>query len=165
MVLGTQGCPWNEDTCRAAAEGGHLHILQWAKKEGCSWDEWTCTGAAARGNLEMLQWVVENGCPWDEATCEAAAAAGHLHILKWAHSQVLTHKLMPREKQLLPRPCPLPQECGIDIRRAAHGTRTLAVKLQRLDILSVCSGLARKVGFRSFLFCISFVLTSFIWSS
>ena len=28
--------PWNEWTCRDAAEGGHLEVLQWARANGCS---------------------------------------------------------------------------------------------------------------------------------
>ena len=27
----TNGCPWDEDTCAYAAEGGHLEVLQWAR--------------------------------------------------------------------------------------------------------------------------------------
>jgi len=34
------GCNWNELTCRAAAEGGHLVILQWAREKGCDWDDY-----------------------------------------------------------------------------------------------------------------------------
>ena len=30
------GCPWNENTCAKAAEGGHLEVLQWARANGCS---------------------------------------------------------------------------------------------------------------------------------
>eukprot|EP00239_Pterosperma_sp_CCMP1384_P012910 CAMPEP_0197865548 /NCGR_PEP_ID=MMETSP1438-20131217/43730_1 /TAXON_ID=1461541 /ORGANISM="Pterosperma sp., Strain CCMP1384" /LENGTH=104 /DNA_ID=CAMNT_0043484035 /DNA_START=1011 /DNA_END=1325 /DNA_ORIENTATION=+ len=42
-----QGCPWNTETCAAAAESGHLEVLQWARAEGCEWDEGTCAGAAS----------------------------------------------------------------------------------------------------------------------
>ena len=27
---------------RAAAEEGHLEVLQWARENGCPWDEYTC---------------------------------------------------------------------------------------------------------------------------
>ena len=60
------GCPWDEDTCAQAAEGGHLEVLQWARQNGCPWDEYTCAEAAGGGHLEVLQWARQNGCPWDE---------------------------------------------------------------------------------------------------
>ena len=53
----------------AAAEGGHLELLQWARANGCLWNEDTCWMAAGGGHLEMLQWARANGCPWNESTC------------------------------------------------------------------------------------------------
>ena len=50
----------------AAAEGGHLEMLLWARANGCPWDERSCMGAAEGGHLEVLQWARANGCPWDE---------------------------------------------------------------------------------------------------
>jgi len=55
-----QGCPWNEYTCEAAANGGHLEGLRLAREQDCPWDEetrregtWSCCGGrgitAARG--------------------------------------------------------------------------------------------------------------------
>ena len=76
--------PWNADTCWAAAQGGQLEALQWARENGCPWDERTCRSAAYSGHLEALQWARENDCPWDENTCWAAAQGGHLEALKWA---------------------------------------------------------------------------------
>ena len=70
--------------CSCAAEGGHLHILQWARENDCPWDKYTCVLAAGGGHLHILQWARENGCPWDEDTCLWAADSGHLHILQWA---------------------------------------------------------------------------------
>jgi hypothetical protein len=26
-------CPWDEDTCTYAAEGGHLHMLKWLREK------------------------------------------------------------------------------------------------------------------------------------
>jgi len=76
--------PWNEETCAAAAEGGHLHIIQWARANGCPWDRWTCAWAADNGHFEVLQWARENGCPCDTRPCSRAAQKGHLDILQWA---------------------------------------------------------------------------------
>ena len=62
-------CPWDEQTCTAAAKGGHLHVLQWARSQDppCPWDEWTCRYAAGRGHLHVLQWARSQDppCPWD----------------------------------------------------------------------------------------------------
>ena len=58
-------CEWDEETCEAAAKGGHLEVLQWARQNGCPWNELTCS-AAAGGHLDVLQWAHENGCPWDK---------------------------------------------------------------------------------------------------
>ena len=110
------GCPWDEDTCASAAEGGHLEVLQWARQNGCPWDEtpvhrqqkeatWRCSNGPARmaapgmrlpvpsaaegGHLEVLQWAHQNGCPWDEQTCAEAARGGHLEVLQWARAEWL----------------------------------------------------------------------------
>jgi hypothetical protein len=39
-------CPWDEETCAYAADGGHLEVLKWARENDCPWDEWTCAYAA-----------------------------------------------------------------------------------------------------------------------
>jgi hypothetical protein len=52
------------------------------------WDEKTCSAAAERGHLEVLQWLRVKGCPWDEWTCDNAAKNGHLHVLQWARKMV-----------------------------------------------------------------------------
>jgi hypothetical protein len=36
------GCDWNADTCSAAAEGGHLTVLQRGRVNGCDWNADTC---------------------------------------------------------------------------------------------------------------------------
>jgi hypothetical protein len=78
---------------RAAAEGGHLNILEWIKEVWPwnttftpPWDETACSSAAAGGHLQVLEWLGKNQCPRDKWTCIRAAEHGHLQILKWAHS-------------------------------------------------------------------------------
>jgi len=80
------GCPWDEETCGAAAKNGHLEVLQWARANECPWDETTCTLAAVGGHLEVLKWARANGCPWNTLTCAGAAKEGHLEVLKWARA-------------------------------------------------------------------------------
>ncbi len=65
-------------TCCAAARGGQLHVLKWARANGCVWDARVCACAALSGNFEVLKWARANGCDWDEQTC---ARGGHLEVL------------------------------------------------------------------------------------
>lgn len=64
--LWVNDCPWNEYTCKFAAEGGHLDVLRWCRSKGCPWDEDVCAFAAQEGHMEVLHWAVANGCPWDK---------------------------------------------------------------------------------------------------
>ena len=41
-LLRREGCPWGEETCQYAAEGGQLEMLKWLRSEGCPWNEWIC---------------------------------------------------------------------------------------------------------------------------
>jgi hypothetical protein len=79
-----KGSPWDEASCQAAAMYGHLEVLKWARTNGCPWDEGTCKAAAAGGHLKVLKWARKNHCPWNEDTCQMAAKNGHLKVLKWA---------------------------------------------------------------------------------
>ena len=53
-------------------------MLKWARANGCPWCENTCAGAAEGGHLELLRWARENGCPWDEKTRRIAASKGYV---------------------------------------------------------------------------------------
>jgi hypothetical protein len=53
-------------------------VLKWARENGCPWDESTCDAAADGGHLEVLKWARENGCPWDEDTRRIAASKGYV---------------------------------------------------------------------------------------
>lgn len=87
--FGCDVCVWDDDTCAAAAEGGHLALLQWARANGCEWSSSTCTEAARGGHLALLQWARANGCTWDIGTSFAAAHEGKLEVLCWAHEHGL----------------------------------------------------------------------------
>jgi hypothetical protein len=45
-------CPWDKFTCEAAAAGGHLEVLRWARANGARWDEKTRAVAAQLGYVE-----------------------------------------------------------------------------------------------------------------
>jgi len=83
MYLRTKGCPWDAETCHAAAEGGHLQVLLWAALRGCPWNELTCASAAKGGHLELLKYARANGCPWDKRTCMFAAEGEHHAVVQW----------------------------------------------------------------------------------
>jgi len=36
--LATQGCSWDANTYKGAADGDHLEVLKWALNNGCDWD-------------------------------------------------------------------------------------------------------------------------------
>jgi len=45
----------------SAAAGGHLGILKWLRSQDCPWDENTCARAAEGGHLEVTQVIfIEN---------------------------------------------------------------------------------------------------------
>jgi uncharacterized protein YciI len=54
MWARANGCPWCEQTCRAAVRGAHLAVLQWARANGCPWGSLTVTGARALMEAEEL---------------------------------------------------------------------------------------------------------------
>jgi len=86
-------CPWHQQTCIWAAQGGHVGVLKWLrqpeKPEGqCPWDAIACWRAAKAGQLEVLQWLrlpgkPEGVCPWNAYACMDAAKGGHLKVLQW----------------------------------------------------------------------------------
>jgi roadblock/LC7 domain-containing protein len=75
------------DLCVAAALGGHLPVLKWARLQGAPWDPQVCAAAATNGHLQVLQWARAEGCPWDENAAVSAAGAGHLRVLQWLKEQ------------------------------------------------------------------------------
>ena len=84
---------WNCGAVAAAAEGGHVEVLQWLRQNGCPWgnsaSDSTCYHAAWGGHLDVLKWARSQDppCPWNMTVCSVAAQGGHLDILKWARSQ------------------------------------------------------------------------------
>ena len=75
------GCPWDEDTCSFAAEGGHLEVLAVGS---CKWLSMECT-ELARGQQTEDIWkfcsgLVRMGVLGMRRTCSRAARGGHLDI-------------------------------------------------------------------------------------
>lgn len=72
------------EVCRAAATGGHIDVIRWARAHGLAWDASCCAAAAFAGDLACLQWLRANGCPWDKNCSARASVEGHAAVLAWA---------------------------------------------------------------------------------
>lgn len=55
------GCPWDEETCTAAAEYGHLGCLQYAHENGCPWDEYIAIWAIEGDHFECVEYLQKHG--------------------------------------------------------------------------------------------------------
>jgi hypothetical protein len=77
--------------CWAAADSGHLEVLQYLYARGFEWDDRTCAngcpwdeetltetiikcityeGKLSMKHVEVVKWACLNGCPWGEKTLE-----------------------------------------------------------------------------------------------
>ena len=81
------GSAWSSSTCEAAARGGHLAVLQYAHQNGCAWGPRVCSAAAAHGNLSILKLLRKHGCPRNSCTSREAAMYNRLEMLKWSRQQ------------------------------------------------------------------------------
>ena len=50
-----------------------MEVLKWLREQGCSWDANTYKGAADGDHLEVLKWALNNGCDWDMNTTVAGS--------------------------------------------------------------------------------------------
>lgn len=73
----------NERTWAAAAEGGHIQILEWLKENKISLNNLVFEGAVSGGQIKVLDWAFENRCSWNEDCCLVAASEGNFEVLKW----------------------------------------------------------------------------------
>jgi hypothetical protein len=80
-------CSFDDETCPAAARGGHLEVLKWLHEQGSPWDHWTTAAAAFGGHFEVLQWLQKQQCPLNISSCNLAARAGNFEILQWLHQK------------------------------------------------------------------------------
>lgn len=89
-------CPWEHEwqsikpfkfsTAYAAAAGGNVELLIWARGNGCvmsNADSRFVDCAAYHGRLAALQWFRQLGHPWNSGTCVAAARGGQAETLRW----------------------------------------------------------------------------------
>jgi glycerol-3-phosphate dehydrogenase len=83
------GCPWDEETCSAAAANGHLEVLQWARANGCPWDVRTCHAAILADRPAVTEWLRANGCPWSKWAAKPANRAK----LEWMVEREMQEKI------------------------------------------------------------------------
>ena len=87
-MLRADGCPWDWSTCSAAAKGGHLEVLQWARANGCPWHEKELHIAAENGHEAMVRALIELGAGvsernnYDETPLLIAAQKGHEAVVR-----------------------------------------------------------------------------------
>ncbi|BCU03249.1 F-box domain containing protein [Pandoravirus japonicus] len=58
--------------CAAAAAGGHLPCIEYARATGFVWNEAATKRAASGGHIDCLVYLHRHGCPWDERATAAA---------------------------------------------------------------------------------------------
>ena len=73
--------------CTAAARGGHLEVLKWARQELIPWGENTFDEAVKNGHFELLRWAHGEECKWSAKSIELACVYKHLDIATWLHEQ------------------------------------------------------------------------------
>ena len=54
----------------AAARGGHLDCLQYAREHGCTWDYRVRDVARKQGHDEIVRYAVENCCVDDDGVAD-----------------------------------------------------------------------------------------------
>ncbi|KXZ48457.1 hypothetical protein GPECTOR_27g627 [Gonium pectorale] len=109
-------------SARAAAGGGHLHVLAWLVEtfgaEAVRLDLELFHCAARSGSVELLAWLRERGCPWDAEAYNRAASSGCEAALEW----------------LAERGCPMPAEGDPYPAVCANGDLAAARCLLRLGV-------------------------------
>lgn len=78
-----QHYPWPQETCYAAARGGHFGLLRWLRAISCPWSPNTMQGAIEAKHMEILEWCKAAGCPWIENAWDVAVRGGNLEIVRW----------------------------------------------------------------------------------
>jgi len=90
----------NGYTCmRMAADGGHVHVLEWLKGQGCLGSDQMCTFAAESGKIGALEWCLAQGFKWDLAySIDLTVFFEHTDVLVWEEAR--RRETMPRERWL-----------------------------------------------------------------
>jgi hypothetical protein len=78
----SQHQPWG--CCsRAAAKGGHIHVLEWLHAHHLAVLGEAMSAAAWAGRLDVIQWTTDHGQAPRLQTLMYAAGGGHRHVIEW----------------------------------------------------------------------------------
>jgi len=82
------GCGMCVKTCAWAAYGGQLEVLQYLRSGQfpCPWNAETCQAAARNGHLRVLSWAIAQGCPTGSWVWSTPSMWGQVHVLRWLHA-------------------------------------------------------------------------------
>jgi len=79
------GCPYNKEAMDHAAFWGHLNCIKYLHSIGCPWDKKTSN--LATNNIDCLRYIHEKGCPLGDDICSYALENGNLECLKYVRSR------------------------------------------------------------------------------
>jgi hypothetical protein len=81
------GITWYAENICEAGKGGHLPVLQWAKKKLLQFPaRGKLSSCALSGNLDLLRWVKANNFSLRDSF-SWASANGHVHVMDWLLEQ------------------------------------------------------------------------------
>ncbi len=81
--ISTFNATLNSSVAVAAAEGGHLHVLDWLHSHSIAMDDSIITMGAALGSFEVLKWAQQHGFKPQSLACELARNDA---IQEWLHA-------------------------------------------------------------------------------
>ncbi|PNH10038.1 hypothetical protein TSOC_003262 [Tetrabaena socialis] len=119
-VLHAHGAHMSEETVRTAAAAAHLPAVAWLVEELGAAAALTASvfAAAARaGSMELLRWLRAWSCPWDATVFAAAAEGGSEEQLEW----------------LVEQGCPMGDDGEPYVPAVRHGDMFMLRCLRRLD--------------------------------
>jgi hypothetical protein len=73
--------PMDGDTCRAAADNGHLKVLRWALSHECPWIELTCSSVDREGDYTISQYGQVDSDTWTVWTFLSIGEGEDLKVL------------------------------------------------------------------------------------
>ena len=80
-------------TYKNAAEGVHIGVLKYLKKEGVSFARITSEVAGKGGDIYARKYLKSKGVAFDSGTCLVAAQRGHIDVLKYLKSEGMAYVL------------------------------------------------------------------------
>ena len=93
LAAGVKHIDDSERVCDAAARHGHLALLKWLRENDFRMGPNVCAKAAKGGHLNVLLWVSTKCRKHDKWTFAAAASGGHMHILQRLEGQFWTQDI------------------------------------------------------------------------